>query len=69
MLDDVKLIHEALTELEAYLAAMPQSVKVKRARVLAGRLHRRLHESVIKHADALPGDVVAFSGGSPKPER
>lgn len=69
MLDDVKLIHEALIDLEQHLEAMPQTVKVKRARVLADRLHRRLHESVIKHADALPGDVVAFSGGTPKPPR
>jgi hypothetical protein len=69
MLDDVKLIHEALTDLEEHLADMPQTLKVKRARVFASRLHRRLHESVIKHADALPGDVVAFSGGTPKPPR
>jgi hypothetical protein len=68
MLDDAKLIHEALTDLEAHLADMPQTVKVKRARVLADRLHRRLHEGVDKHADKLPGDVVAFSG-SIKPPR
>jgi hypothetical protein len=69
MLDDVKLIHEALTDLEDHLADMPQTLKVKKARVFASRLHRRLEEGVAKHAAVLPPDVVAFSGGSPKPPR
>lgn len=67
MLDDVKLIYEALTDLEQHLADMPQTIKAKRARVLCDRLHRRLHEGVQKHADKMPADVVAFSG-SVKPQ-
>jgi hypothetical protein len=69
MLEDVKHIHATLTELEAQLDALPNTIKVKRARVLARNLHEHLQKAVEKHADALPGDVVAFSGGTPKPPR
>jgi len=42
MLEDVKLIHETLLDLEEALAAKP--ARVIKARALASRLHRLLHE-------------------------
>lgn len=68
MLDDVKLIHAALIELEKHLEASKQTVAIGKARVLASRLHRHLHEAVERNKAALPGDVVAYSG-SIKPPR
>lgn len=62
MLDDVKLIHAALIELETHLEGAKQTVPIARARVLASRLHRRMHEAVLNNAERLDPDVVAFSG-------
>lgn len=67
MLDDAKQIHETLTALENALDEKP--VNARKARALAGRLHQQLHDGVAKHAALLPPDVVAFSGGTPKPPR
>lgn len=62
MLEDVKLIHAALIELETHLAGAKQTVPIQRARALASRLHRHLHEGVARNGAMLPPDVVAYSG-------
>lgn len=67
MLDDVKLIHAALIALETHLEASKQTVPITKARVLASRLHRHMHEAVLNNAERLDPDVVAFSGSIKPP--
>jgi hypothetical protein len=68
MIEDAKLIYDALVALEKHLEASKQTVPITKARVLASRLHRHLHEGVERNAAALPGDVVAFSGSVKPPQ-
>lgn len=57
-------VRSVLIDLETHLAEKGDKVGARMAR----RLHKLLGDLVTNHVPAIGGDVVAFSGGGPKPE-